>query len=93
MFAAMNNQPDTSLPSLDSMRDDHKYFWTYQGYKGASASALAHFDRDSAEWHHGMATGLGGAYDCAGMTIRPITRSEMLAGLAKKFPAGIEVVN
>ncbi len=70
-----------------------KYWWTYQGYKGHKAHALAHTSQDSADWHHGMATSLGGAFDCAGRTTSPITEAEMQAGLASRFPAGVEVVN
>ena len=74
-------------------RDVCSYWWTYQGYKGHKAHALAHTTQDGADWHHGMATSLGGAFDCAGRTIRPITEAEMRAGLASRFPAGVEVVN
>ena len=77
----------------ESPAADRAYWWTYQGYKGHRASALAHTSQDAADWHHGMATSLGGPFDCAGRTTRPITETEMRAGLASRFPAGVDVVN
>jgi hypothetical protein len=85
-------KPD--VPAGDCVqRDTCAYWWTYQGYKGHKAHALAHATQNGADWHHGMATSLGGAFDCAGRTTRPITEAEMRAGLASRFPAGVEVVN
>lgn len=69
-----------------------KYFWTYTGYKGDKAYLLAHETLDSAEYHHGMAQSLGGAFDTIGMTRRAVDETEARAGLAARF-ACVEIVN
>lgn len=91
--AANDPGHDRLADALTRPTDEPKYWWTYQGYNGHKAHALAHTSQDDADWHHGMATSLGGPFDCAGRTIRPITEAEMRAGLASRFPAGVEVVN